>query len=152
MQATRRKFFGMVGTAPLAARGAAEAVTRQLAGIGAGLSYNTGVFTQPMAAQGQAGQLLGFQKLRQEAFKRAVALPQWRGEIESILYQQYRQIGNIDPDIAVMRSFSLSAKIAFQRQRVVARALKHDVMEEPTCWQQMSQWTERVLEWAGVKL
>lgn len=46
-----------------------------------------------------------------------------RAEYESLLYERFRTIGYIDPDLAVYRSFSLAAKICFQRQREVQRAL-----------------------------
>lgn len=47
-----------------------------------------------------------------------------RAEIESLLYEQYRDVQMIDPDIDVNRSFSRLAKITFQRQRNVAEALR----------------------------
>lgn len=50
----------------------------------------------------------------------ALKMPGLRSQIESLFYENNRCVSRIDPDIAVLRSFSLNAKIAFQRQRNVA--------------------------------
>ncbi|MCC6775652.1 MAG: hypothetical protein IT537_03290 [Hyphomicrobiales bacterium] len=59
-----------------------------------------------------------------EQMRTALLNPFLRREIEALLYEGNRRIGAIDHDIAVMRSFSLSAKIVYQRQRNVKERIK----------------------------
>lgn len=58
-----------------------------------------------------------------EQMQEALRFPQAREVVTHLLYEEERLVGRIDPDLAVMRSFSLNAKIAFQRQRNVERRL-----------------------------
>jgi hypothetical protein len=56
--------------------------------------------------------------------KLALNFPDIRAEYESVLYDAYRNVYRLDPDLAIKKSFSLSAKITYQRQRNVASAMR----------------------------
>lgn len=113
MGPTRRKFFGFMAATPLAAKQVAEESAAKLAGISTdGLTYG-GVF--PSATED------GFTS---EQFATSLLNPILKSQIESLLFQQYKSVGGLDYDIACHKSFSLAAKIAFQRQRNVAQAME----------------------------
>lgn len=59
-----------------------------------------------------------------EAHQALMQIPELRDLFTSGLYEQYRNVTYIDPDIAVLRSFSPMAKITFQRQRIVNRNIE----------------------------
>lgn len=46
-----------------------------------------------------------------------------RKRVEAMIYELERAVYQLDPDLVAKRSFSLNAKIVFQRQRNVARRL-----------------------------
>lgn len=46
-----------------------------------------------------------------------------RKRVEAMMYELERAVYQLDPDLVAKRSFSLNAKIVFQRQRNVARRL-----------------------------
>lgn len=58
-----------------------------------------------------------------------------RKELETLLYEDERYVTRIDPDLASKRSFSLSAKVAFQRQRNVARRMEE--LQSNHSWQRV---------------
>lgn len=53
-----------------------------------------------------------------------------KSKLESLYYERERVISRIDPDIACHRSISLSAKIAYQRERNVQREISGLVDKE----------------------
>lgn len=53
----------------------------------------------------------------------AMQLPWFRDELRSLLCERHRYVPMLDPDLAVLRSVSLSAKIYYQRQRNVDRSM-----------------------------
>ena len=57
-------------------------------------------------------------------FRLKLAMPDFRAHLESVLYEQERIVAGIDYDIASKRSFSVAAKVTFQRQRNVERRLQ----------------------------
>lgn len=117
LKATRRRFLGLLPAAPLAGKAAADAAIAELSGVRAnGLANNGGwISAVPSGKDGPSdGNLL----------KKAWQMPAFRGELESMLYEQNRRVGYLDPDIANKRSFSMAAKIAYQRQREVERSLQ----------------------------
>lgn len=59
-----------------------------------------------------------------ENWRRVLANKVFRSQIESIYYEEYRAVPGIDPDIAVLRSFSPMAKVTFQRQRNVESRMR----------------------------
>jgi hypothetical protein len=65
-----------------------------------------------------------------QAARLAMLNPDIKKLLTDAAYAQHRVVTHIDPDIEVLRSLSPMAKITFQRQRNVAKALK-DATEEP---------------------
>lgn len=156
MKLARRGFLKLLPVAGLAGKAAAEDAATRLAGLGTtGLAQNVGGGfaaeglgcasnqVQPASlAQGSAISV----DVRRKIIQRVLRLPNLRGELESILYEDQRHVGFIDPDLAAKRSFSLAAKVTFQRQRNVERALQNQVYQDST-YQRVERWTERVLKW-----
>jgi hypothetical protein len=118
---TRRRVLSMLGMG--AAAGAAaplslvqkqmvESAAIGLGGIQAGPSGNNsgGIGQAPAAASPATWRL-------------AMADPDLRAEIRSLLFEQHRFVDRLDPDLAGMRSFSLAAKLCFQRQRNVEHVM-----------------------------
>lgn len=56
-----------------------------------------------------------------EVMRLALKVPEMRQMLYDCAWRNNRHVGEIDADIDVYRSFSLAAKIAFQRQRNVER-------------------------------
>lgn len=114
MQATRRKALAFLGigaaTAPLAAKEAAEAKVCELASIGVGRAkiYGISQSTEDPTA---------------EQYNLAFQVPGVRDELRSLFFEYERDVGSIDWDLASKKSFSLAAKITYQRQRNVERAI-----------------------------
>lgn len=51
----------------------------------------------------------------------AIQLPWVRQELEQLFLERNARVSSLDPDLAVLKSVSLSAKICYQRQRNVQR-------------------------------
>lgn len=129
----RRRLISLLGLAPVAAplavKAMADSATANLAGMALG------------AGQGQYSNGLppvsGGSEASKDQARLALMNPAVRAEIESMIYERERRIGFIDPDIACHRSFSLNAKIVFQRRRNVAREL--DQMKSEYPWSRMQK-------------
>lgn len=68
----------------------------------------------------------GYRSLTHDDWRLALSDPKLRAEVISDLFANEKRLNpvpHIDPDIDVYRSFSRSAKIAFQRQRRVQQQL-----------------------------
>ena len=61
----------------------------------------------------------------------ALQIPWVRQELEQLLVERNRLVYRIDPDLAVLQSVSLSAKIYYQRQRNIQRQLESYRTQEP---------------------
>lgn len=108
----RRGFLRMLSASPLAARAAAEEAAAKLARVDlSGVSPGSPIGGGP-------------QDLTPDQWSQVLRLPGARRQLESLLFEDERNVGAIDHDLAVYRSFSLAAKIAFQRQRNVQRRLE----------------------------
>lgn len=68
---------------------------------------------------------------RWRAARAVLGDPAARAQAEAFFYERHRVVHFIDADIEIMRSWSPMAKIAFQRQRNVARELEN-MMREPS--------------------
>lgn len=158
---TRRRFFAWMGTAPIAARQGMETAARQLAGIGNGqgvpsldlrgsLIDGANDVGAPSSAQMVGADWRLARKLRDDLIRKALDTPERRAELEAILYEEHRSVHNLDPDLAANRSFSLAAKVCYQRQRNVQRAIEYTVKENSP-WEQVRSWKDRVLSLAGIK-
>ena len=114
----RRAFLSLIGAAPLAGRAVAEDIAKQAGIEASGLKVNS-VLSGSMVGNDQSGVGRPPSDMWREAFR---VYPELRSQQESTFFEQ-EKIGTIDPDIAVYRSFSMAAKIAFQKQRNVARRM-----------------------------
>lgn len=135
-KATRRKFFGLIAAGPIAGRAAADHVAQDLAGI----SMRSGISSGGVSGGPSSDPT-------QEQWRRALGNFATRETVESILYEEQYDISRIDPDIAVLRSFSLSAKVTYQRQRNVRRRI--DNLQHGWTWQRLDQVAR---SWFGIKL
>ncbi len=114
----RRFFLGAMAKAPAVSAIASRALTDKATADLAGISLN--------GMTGYAGGIpAGEEDPTTNQWQRVLANTIARREIESMLYEQERIICRIDPDLAAMRSFSLAAKVTFQRQRNVKRELDY---------------------------
>ena len=112
MQANRRTFFGFLGAAPIAIKQAGDKAIANLAAVNEA-PYGGATPCSP-APDGIT------------SATRQKIISQFRPDFESLIYERERRVGVIDADIAVHKSFSLNAKITFQRQRNVAREMKEE--------------------------
>lgn len=131
MKATRRRFFALAGSAPIAAKAAADKVVADLSGVahsGTGLAF---------------GNPAGGMEVTADQYRMAFLNPFTRGAIESLVYEQERYIGVIDVDLASCRSFSMAAKITFQRQRNVQRRIQD--MSEGYSWDRLTKLVKKAI-------
>lgn len=128
---SRRSFLRVMGAAPLVAKGVAEEAAKSLAGIG--LSSGTMLQGNPMA---QAGIPVGADYRYPSAANISQMLldKAFRELVEEAAYQNNRHVSYIDHDLASKRSFSLAAKVTFQRQRNVAREIDGYAREHVSPW------------------
>lgn len=126
MNLNRRSFFGVAVASPFAAKEAASKVIEQAAQMeagGIGL-YSDSLYTG-IAATGDDSPMRSIW----DAIK-DVGIPEWKRED---LRDDARRSRTLDPDIAVMKSFSLSAKMRMQWERnyqtLVDRAIAQTKME-----------------------
>jgi hypothetical protein len=140
----RRKFFGAMAAAPAAAKMAAETAAAELSKIHVGA---LGGAEMPSAAYGQ--QIMGASGSSgldpRNLLKRALMDPQKRAELRSLMFERNRHVPSIDPDIACYRSFSLNAKVTFQRQRNVERGFQEDLGESG--WQRWQEAARKLIGW-----
>lgn len=109
--ATRRRFFAIAGTSPLAAKAAVDKTISDLTGVSLNGVDNTGGVPSAIA------------DVTPDQYKLVIFNPISRRAIEEILYEQERHVGRLDVDLASYRSFSMAARIAFQRQRNVEQRM-----------------------------
>lgn len=131
MKASRRNILALIGVAPLATKEALEDKAMRLAGIqqgGNAASYGVpGVINDPTKQQ----------------MVSALRIPSVREEMRSLLFEEVKYVNAIDHDLASKRSFSLAAKIAFQRQRLVERRLEE--MQGEYIWHKINRAIFRAL-------
>lgn len=116
----RRKFLSVLGVGAVAAPVAGRQIISAAGGI-------EGAYAQmpssPPPNVGQAFRSGGLSFDPWEQARRAFANKETLDKITSELFAEQRTINAIDHDLASKRSFSLAAKVAFQRQRNVERRL-----------------------------
>lgn len=128
----RRKVFALFGAAPLAAKAAADQELARLSNIS--FSGNTCPAVQQSLGDDPS-------KAMQWAWK----IPAMRSELESLFYEGARRVSVIDPDIAVHRSFSMAAKVAYQRQRNVANQVEWEVTHTSS-WARLKNWQGNAMQ------
>lgn len=141
MKANRRRFLQVIGLAPvagpLAAKAAADKTIAEAAGVGlSGLGAPFGFLGNPSYGEPQPSP-----GLKHLDFRVAMRIPAVRRQIEEAMYEQERVVLRIDPDLAALRSFSLNAKITFQRQRNVAREM--DLLQNQYAWHRIQNAVRR---------
>jgi hypothetical protein len=121
----RRSILRLFASTPVAAPMAAKALNDQLVGDLAGVKAS---------GLSDAGAPSGYATSGDptpDQVKAALGSPPLRGRVVSALYEEERRVFALDPDLAALRSFSLNAKIVFQRQRNVERRLAEMQTTEP---------------------
>ena len=120
MEATRRTFFGWMTATPLAAKAAADAeigrltAMRDVPGLGdASVELATGY---PAETEPYSKRLIGAAD-----YIKAFGVPL---EVDARLRNDAKYVISLDPDIACMRSWSMSFKILCQRHRNYERSLE----------------------------
>jgi hypothetical protein len=118
-QATRRRFFGVIGATPLAAKAAIDAEVGQTIGMAGapglgnasiGLSYGA-----PYGAPAAVNELPYENRIiGATEYIKLFGLPE---VVDFELRDRARIVCHLDPDIANKRSWSMSVKIMTQRQR-----------------------------------
>ena len=120
----RRKILGLFATAPVTSKLAAKELLEDsqlnLMGLDRSLTstMNTGI--PGVGAPGNGPKSESPEKLIQRAMK----IPVLREKILEIALEDEFQVYSLDYDIANKRSFSLAAKVTFQRQRNRERFIK----------------------------
>lgn len=132
----RRGFLGALVAAPFAGRATAEQIAKQSKIATGGLVPRSDVFNYMFTTPGSR---TPDKEMWREAFE---LFPALRNERESIFFAE-ETVSSIDPDIAVYRSFSLNAKIAYQRQRNVAHKMQK--LQQETSYEQAKGIANRVL-------
>jgi hypothetical protein len=95
-------------------------------GIPQGQQYPSGAGVQEQASTQINAPLMPSWK----AARLVMSIPEYRALLHERAFNQYRHVTHIDPDIDCIRSYSLMAKVTFQRQRNIDRHLEA-MMEEP---------------------
>lgn len=144
----RRAFIQALSRSPvvatIASRVIAERTAMDLALITKGLSSNNSDGSDP--PQSPKAYIKDEPEPTPQQWKLLLRNQLLRSEVESVFYEDYRVIGRIDPDIAVLRSLSLNAKIAFQRQRIVARNLENLGQGHTSPWYRIRQLSQKYLK------
>lgn len=124
MKLSRRNFTKFLGLAPMAAPLAAKAATdAQIAKL-AGVATEAAPALQYSAGFGSPVQEVGdYNKARIAAadYAKLMGVPDF---VRDQLWRQAQYVGCLDPDLAAKRSWSMSVKIATQRQRNFERQLE----------------------------
>lgn len=143
MSITRRMFGGMaagaalVGNRALHSVGVGEAGRGRILGesLAGGLKSTVG-YDGPETAEAPANSLQQAHNPRGPAIPLQKAVDfllqdkEFMSELTSRLYIENRYVGEVDADIAVLRAVSPMAKIVYQRQRNVTRAIDRDALED----------------------
>jgi opacity protein-like surface antigen len=140
----RRRFFGLMAAAPIAAKATAQSAAADLAKIQVNGLGQYGAISGGYSVGGLSPSPdYGIDP--RSLLKKALLDPSKRAEIESLMFERHRGVGAIDADLACYRTFSLNAKIAFQRQRNVRLALQEEVGESG--WQRWHESFHKLTGW-----
>lgn len=133
----RRKLLGWIGMAPVAAPLAANQIT---AALGEKLAFDAQaakLASIDITGMTEKSVGLGIHENNPPQYihkvRRILANEFYRRQVESSLYEANADVRCLDPDIANKKSFSLSAKVTFQRQRNVAKELQR-IQTEGDWW------------------
>lgn len=129
-QNTRRGFLKLIGASPLAAKVAADEVSKSLAGFGGALPPYGGYAGQAAVNGGLAAS-----HPEKTDISRMLMDAAFRSQVESASYRRNRHVGYLDIDLATKKSFSLAAKATFQRQRNVQREIEEYSVDLKSPWE-----------------
>lgn len=123
MKTNRRKFLGLLGMSPIAAKAAADEliVGSMTNGMGA-----VGFYPTPPNVAGSPT-AIGFMGPQEPYWMKPLrwlknnSLPSWQ---EQEIREQTRHVAALDPDIAAKRSWSAAVKMQEQRDRNYARRIE----------------------------
>ncbi len=134
--ATRRKFFGIAAVSPLAAKAAAEEA----------ISNTSRVFANGLSPFQTSGGISAewIKEPSNSEWLRAFNNPLTRQVIESHLFESERSVYAIDPDLACLKSLSMSAKITYQRRRNVQRRIDQMTLDYP--WNRLVKFVRSKLD------
>lgn len=145
---SRRKALGLfataTATAPLVAKQVADEAAAKFTQTSMGIP--NGPF-----AYGDPGMIAGppdHQNMMRGTLKTLLMDDGKRKELESLLYEQHRAVHFLDTDLANKRSFSLAAKITFQRQRNVERWKQDEA--NGTAWVRAFNYIKGAAKWLPI--
>lgn len=126
MEINRRKFFGVAAVSPLAAKEAAQKVIEEAQWQASDISlYSDSFYSGVSIPETEPNMRSLWHAIRD------MGIPDWKKED---LWEDARRSRTLDPDIASMRSMSLSAKMRKQWKRnydqLVANAYKQIEVEK----------------------
>ena len=130
VRSTRRRFFGLMGATPLAAKAAADAEIKQLMSM----SYYEGLGRAGMSlTYGKDACDIGLEKLswvdktiRCAEHIRLFGVPEF---VERRFREESKNVHCLDPDIASKRSWSMAVKVMTQRERNYGRKIEQLLAE-----------------------
>ena len=129
VKSTRRRFFGLMGATPLAAKAAADAEVKQLMG----LNYADGLgqaglnLTYGLSAPSNVKELPWAEKtIRLAKHISLFGIPKF---VEKRFREESKNIHSLDPDIANKRSWSMAVKVMTQRERNYQRKVEQLLAE-----------------------
>lgn len=128
---------------PIAARAAAESAAKDLM-RGQGMLAGTSMDPHgPLrgSISGRHSPSLDGMKTR---WLKALGNEEIRQVLESHFYRNNKYVARIDPDIGVLKSFSLNAKITFQRQRNVKLDIEHNHLPYEGPWELIDKMLEKL--------
>ena len=131
LKATRRRFFALMGTTPLAAKAAVDAQISQVTTLGGvpggfGNASLSLPFGGGPAAENESA--VSYEQRLTAAADYLRLLGRLPETVEFTLRDNARYVIGLDPDIACKRAWSMSVKIMTQRQRNYERGLQR-IME-----------------------
>jgi hypothetical protein len=130
MNVNRRSFFGVAVASPFAAKEAAKKVLENAGALSSqmqssGISYHSDSLYTGISTSSVNGPMRSLWDAIRD-----MGVPDWKRED---LREDSRRSRTLDPDLAAMKSFSLSAKMRMQWQRnyqhLIDRALRQTQME-----------------------
>jgi hypothetical protein len=126
MELNRRKFFGVAAVSPLAAKEVAQKAIEEAQWQASDISlYSDSFYTGVSISETEPNMRSIWQAIRD------MGMPDWK---KQDLWEDARRSRTLDPDIATMRSLSLSAKMRKQWKRnydqLVANAYKQIEVEK----------------------
>jgi hypothetical protein len=124
----RRSFLGLFAASPLAAKVAADKMIADAAGFAAGADVGLGGKADiihfggglPSSDKASAPLTASQKATKTNWLLKRFGIPRWEEERIRI---ENRPVHYLDPDLAALKSFSMSVKIATQRERNIEREI-----------------------------